>query len=299
MIRSMTGYAALDRSHSVADSDWNASWDLRSVNAKGLDLRVRMPDWIPGLEAAARKAIADSVGRGSVTLSLKLSRTEIGHSGINAAALKIVLARIKEVSDIALSNGVDVTPPTALDLLAARGVMDAQDLTPADSAGLSRALQGDLPDLLDEFLAARQAEGAALSDVLTQQISAINDLVDQAAASAPKRATAQKQALSASIARILDVVDIPTDRMMQELAVLATKSDVTEELDRLKAHVNTARDLMSIPKPVGRKLDFLCQEFNREANTLCAKSGDTDLTRIGLELKARIEQVREQIQNVE
>lgn len=299
MIRSMTGYAALETTHVIGDSHWTASWDLRGVNAKGLDLRIRMPDWVPGLEAAARLVISGGLGRGSVGVGLKLARADTGGTGLNAQALAEVIERVRDVTQAAAAAGVSLRMPTALDLLATRGVTETQDLSPPEAAALSKALQKDLPVLLHSFVAARQSEGAALGSVLGQQIDAIDSLIAQAGQTAIARGPFQSRALRDALARIEGASNIPEDRILQELAILATKSDITEELDRLAAHVASARDLLNDTKPVGRKLDFLCQEFNREANTLCSKSSDTDLTRIGLDLKTRIEQMREQVQNVE
>lgn len=299
MIRSMTGYAALERCHFVAESHWTASWDLRSVNAKGLDLRLRLPDFLPGLAPAARRAISFNVGRGAITLTLKLMRSDGAGSQINTAVLTEALARTKRICDIAADHGMVLQMPTALDLLSLKGVSEAQELNATDSLALSQALQADLPDLISHFVSARVAEGQALVLVLSGQIEAIADLTAEALQSATNRLDRQKAHLSTALSRVLDNVEVSPERMLQELALLATKTDVTEELDRLQAHILNARELLNESKPIGRKFDFLCQEFNREANTLCAKSNDTDLTRVGLALKTQIEQLREQVQNVE
>lgn len=299
MIRSMTGYAAQESAHTVAGCPWSASWDLRAVNAKGLDIRLRMPDWVPGLEAAARKALTSRLGRGSVSLSLRLGRAETSSAGVNPQALSDTLSQMKQIAEAAADRGVTLAAPTALDLLSIRGIADVQDLSPEAAKELSTALQSDLPALIDHFLSARLSEGQALHQVLHVQIDGIAALMDQIADATAARAEAQEAALRRALQAVTQSTEFPEERIAQELALIATKSDITEEIDRLHAHIQAARDLLNDSNPVGRKLDFLCQEFNREANTLCSKSGDTRLTQAGLELKTRIEQFREQVQNVE
>lgn len=298
MLRSMTGYASVE-SLIEAPEGWSASWELRSVNSKGLDIRTRMPDWVPGLEAAVRKLLSAQIGRGSVSLSLRLTRTDIGPATINTAALDAMLAQIALVEAAAKTKGIVLAQPTALDLLQSRSITATEDLAPETAVMLSESLQKDIPGLLDAFQKARQAEGAALTQIIDRQLSEIESYVAASALAAKARESNVKEALSENMKRIIDSVDTDPARIAQELAMLAVKADITEELDRLRAHCLAARDLMQQSDPVGRKFDFLCQEFNREANTLCSKSGDADLTRIGLALKTVIDQLREQIQNVE
>jgi len=299
MLLSMTGFATHERLHQVASESWTATWDVRSVNAKGLDIRLRLPDWVPGLEADTRKALSASLGRGSVQLSLKLVRNLSEGPQVNTEALSQVLTRLSAVEELARAQGIELAPVTALDVLAQRGVQDAQDLSTEDAASLAGALSGDLPLLIDALVTMRRQEGAQLVPVLASQIDDISELTDRARGCVERRTGKQKSQMGEALARLEKRNDLDESRLMQELALIAVKSDISEELDRLAAHVATARDLLAAKGPVGRKLDFLCQEFNREANTLCAKSGDTELTRVGLELKTRIEQFREQIQNVE
>jgi uncharacterized protein (TIGR00255 family) len=296
MTRSMTGYAT-ERGR-VAD--WTWVWDLRSVNGRGLDLRLRMPDWIEGLEQAARAALQSEVTRGSVTLSLRLSRTEgSGTATLDRAALLRTVVILREIEDLAAENELAVRHATAAEIAALPGILSAP-AEEVEAGALKAALLADLDALIATFHASRDAEGAALAAVIGAQVDRIEALTRQAAESADARAEAQRTALKAAVARVLDAAEgIDEGRIAQELALLAVKADVTEELDRLTSHVAQARALLAGKGPKGRKLDFLMQEFNREANTLCSKAGSAALTAIGLDLKTVIDQMREQVQNVE
>jgi uncharacterized protein (TIGR00255 family) len=296
MTRSMTGYAT-ERGR-VAD--WTWVWDLRSVNGRGLDLRLRMPDWIEGLEQAARAALQSEVTRGSVTLSLRLSRTEgSGTATLDRAALLRTVVILREIEDLAAENELAVRHATAAEIAALPGILSAP-AEEVEAGALKAALLADLDALIATFHASRDAEGAALAAVIGAQVDRIEALTRQAAESADARAEAQRTALKAAVARVLDAAEgIDEGRIAQELALLAVKADVTEEFDRLTSHVAQARALLAEKGPKGRKLDFLMQEFNREANTLCSKAGSAALTAIGLDLKTVIDQMREQVQNVE
>jgi len=297
MVDSMTAFAT--RSGQGLGFAW--SWDLRSVNGKGLDLRLRLPDWIAGLEQAVRAALQARMARGSLTLGLKLARepgaAEIAR--IAPGALDAALILIRQVEAAAAAQGLELTTPTPVDILAMKGVLDA-GATEEDTGPLRAALLADLDPLLDGFLAMRAAEGTALGTILRARLDEVAGLVEAAGAEAERRKDQMAETLRSNLARVLDNSDgADPDRVAQELALIAVKADVREELDRLGAHVTAARTLLDGDGPVGRKLDFLMQEFNREANTLCSKAQSVPLTRIGLDLKSVIDQMREQVQNVE
>jgi uncharacterized protein (TIGR00255 family) len=297
MTVSMTGFAA--GRGTGAGYGW--VWDIRSVNGKGLELRLRVPDWIDGLEAALRAELQKALGRGNISLSLKVLRETGAETGprINPAMLGAVLAALAEVEATAMAAGTTLAQATAADVLAMRGVLD-MTAAEEDTTPLRAAILADLPALLAEFAAMRRAEGAALARILTAQIDEIARLVAAAAAAAEARRPRAAAALHEALARVAANSEVHDEgRVAQELAMLAVKADVTEELDRLTAHVAAARDLLADSGPIGRKFDFLMQEFLREANTLLSKSQDIDLTRIGLDLKTVIDQMREQVQNVE
>ena len=299
MTISMTGFAA--RKGQGAGHSW--TWDLRSVNGKGLDLRFRVPDWIDGLEFALRADLAKALQRGNVSLSLKVARDGFadGTEGlrVNSTALQAILTALSAVEDAAMAKGVTLAQATAADVLAVRGVLD---VAPAetDTNAVRAAILADLPPLIADFQAARASEGAALHGVIAAQLDTIAALHTQAVTEAEARKGAAAQSFKDAVARVLKNAEgVDESRITQELALLAVKTDVTEELDRLAAHTAAARALLGETGQVGRKFDFLMQEFMREANTLCSKAQSLGLTRIGLDLKTTIDQMREQVQNVE
>ena len=296
MRQSMTGFAS--GQGEALGLGW--SWDLRSVNARGLDIRVRVPDWIDGLEQALRTRITKTLARGSVTVSLRLaSNGADAAQDLNEAQLDRVLRAMLRIESEAMMRGLSLTASSAADLIALRGVMDVPQQQ-SDPALVRATLLTDFEPVLASFVASRRSEGAALVDVLTSQLDQITDLVTQSAKVAETRKDEQAERMRAALARVMETPDsVDEQRVAQELALIAVKADVTEEIDRLRAHVEAARALLQTEGAVGRKLDFLMQEFNREANTLCSKAQSAPLTAVGLELKSVIEQMREQVQNVE
>ncbi|MBL3579208.1 YicC/YloC family endoribonuclease [Rhodovulum visakhapatnamense] len=297
MLQSMTAFAS--RSGQSETHVW--TWELRGVNGKGLDLRLRLPDWVSGLEQAVRTAVQGRVARGSVTLGLRLTARDSAHNALHVdpAALTAALALLARVEAEAARQGLRLAPSSAVEILAMRGLADNAAPDP-DTGPLLAALTADLGPLLDDFVAMRAAEGRALTTVLCDHLATISSLAETAARAAEARRGQMEDTLTTALARVLEgAAGADPDRVAQELALIAVKTDVTEEIDRLRAHVAAARALMAAGGPAGRKLDFLMQEFNREANTLCSKAQSADLTRVGLDLKAVIDQMREQVQNVE
>ena len=296
-IRSMTGFAS--GQGRLAAHSW--SWEMRSVNAKGLDLRLRVPDWLEGLEAHLRKVMGHRLARGNVSLGLRISRGEEGAGtlSLNKPLLASVLAALAEAEALAQSAGVDLSVTSGADLLSIRGVLETT-ATEDDPAPLVAALKEEFESLLTQFVQMREAEGAALAQILRDQLAEVKRLTHLAAERAEARKPLVAEALKANLAKVLENTEgVDANRVALELAMLAVKSDVTEEIDRLAAHVAAAEELLSTGDAVGRKFDFLMQEFNREANTLCSKALNSDLTSVGLELKAVIDQMREQVQNIE
>lgn len=296
MLHSMTGFAA----HKGAAEGFNWGWDLRSVNSKGLDLRLRVPDWIEGLEAQLRTALGKKIARGAVTLSLRIQKDEEDlQQRLNPTQLNAVLDAMAEIEAQAMERGLSLAPSTASDIVAVKGVLDISTAD-TNTKALREAILADLPALLDSFVDMRRNEGEALDSILKDQLKQVASLTEAAADEAEKRRDVTAANLRTNLARVLENSEnADANRVAQELALIAVKTDVTEELDRLRAHVVAARDLLAKGSPVGRKMDFLMQEFNREANTLCSKAQSVELTRIGLDLKTVIDQMREQVQNVE
>ncbi len=297
MINSMTAFA------SQQGTDGAVSWsaEVRGVNARGFDLRLRLPEGFAALETTLRKDIAARVARGNVTLNLRLTREDDANAlHVDGAQLDRVLAALDQVQERAFDMGVTLGQPTAADVLAQRGVVTQARGEETDNTALIAVLSENLTRMLDDFTAMRAAEGAALKGIIIAQLDQIADLTEAAVKAAQDRRPEVQKNLTAALKRVmLDADDIDDARVAQELALLAVKADVTEEIDRLRSHVAAARDLVGAKGPSGRKLDFLAQEFNREANTLCSKAQSSALTAIGLDLKAVIDQMREQIQNVE
>lgn len=290
----MTGFARAD---GVTDlCAW--AWEAKSVNGKGLDVRVRLPKGFDALEAPVRDEIAARFKRGNIALSLDLAWSRpLSQVRVNEEVLDQVLAAAERVS--ALMPGA--TPPSVDGLLGLKGVLEQIDEEPG--ADEREQLQGDvmagLAQVLDQLADGREAEGQRLGAVLHDQIADIETLAERAGELASMQPDAIRNRLVEQIQVLTgEISALDPERLAQEAALIMTKADVREELDRLSAHVAAARHLMTAP-PAGRKLDFLLQEFMREANTLCSKSATTALTGIGLELKAVIEQLREQVQNVE
>ncbi len=294
-IQSMTGYARTESSGELCA--W--VWEARGVNGKGLDVRLRLPAGFDTMEPQVRERVNKRLQRGNIQLSLSIEWVRKGGAyGINEEVLNGYIALLPQ-----LSEKVPGLKAASLDgLLSLKGVIEPRDekITDAERAALQTLLLGDLDETMSALLVMRAEEGARLGAVLAQQIATIEELCLAAAKSAAIRPAAIRLRLRQQVEALLE--DVPTlspERLEQEAALLMTKADISEELDRLSAHVGAARDLLNGDGAMGRKLDFLCQEFNREANTLCSKSGDVELTRIGLDLKAMIEQFREQVQNIE
>ena len=295
MTHSMTAYAS--RTGQSDTASWH--WDMRSVNGRGLDIRTRLPDGMDKLDQTLRTALGKALNRGTITVTLRITQIDkFAALNIDEAQLDRVLQALDLVQERAFAAGVTLGQPTTADVLSARGVL-GQTVSVTSDPGLSAALTTDIGPLLVDFTAMRAREGGALQQIIADQLDRIRALIDQAAELAEARKPKVRAALRDAYAKIMEVTAADDARLVQELAVMAVKQDVTEELDRLKAHVGAAWDIVEDDGPAGRRLDFLVQEFNREVNTLCAKSQDTDLTQVGLALKLVVDQMREQIQNVE
>jgi uncharacterized protein (TIGR00255 family) len=290
----MTGFAESTGDHEGLR--WR--WEAKSVNGRGLDIRLRLPPGFEGLDAPARTLVQERFKRGSFQIALTVEPQEAQRSlRIDAAMLA---SAIKIAQDVAVQTGL--APARVDGLLALKGVIvqdESLALDVGQRAQRDAAILESLAVALDVLIRARANEGAKLHALLAAQLSEIETLTGQASALAAAQPAGLRDRLAAQLQELLAANMLPQDRLAQEVALLATRADVREELDRLRAHVQDGRALLSAGAAAGRKLDFLAQEFNREANTLCSKSADIALTRIGLALKAVIDQFREQAQNVE
>ena len=294
-LSSMTGFA---RATGQTDTlSW--SWEIRSVNGKGLDVRLRLPNGFEALDPLLRKELAARFSRGSMQVGLQVRRAaDVVAMRVNSALLDWL---IEEVRKLEGRLGMTAAPVDPARLLALRGVLEPEEEDPdAVLAAVKEPLIESFRRALDDLEQVRRKEGARITEVLKGQVDQIADLVQKARENPARSPEAIRERLRQQVQRLLEASqDLDEQRLYQEAVILAAKADVEEELDRLAAHVAAARELLAGNGPAGRKLDFLAQEFNREANTLCAKSNDASLTRIGLDLKAVIDQFREQVQNVE
>ncbi len=287
-LSSMTGFARAEGS----DEDASWAWELRCVNGRSLDVRCRMPSGHDRLDRGVRKALGDRIKRGNLSANLTLSR------GDGRRRYQVNQALLDKIGDLAGEMGV---PPLGLEsLVNVRGLFEALEEEDTGAEGRDGAILATLAEAIDALDGARREEGGRLAVVLGAQVDEMARLTAQAAASASVRPEALQARLARMMAELLaPEAALPEERLAQELALLVAKADVREELDRLGAHIEAARDLLHADGPVGRRLEFLCQELNREVNTICSKSADISLTRTGLDLKAVVDQLREQVQNIE
>jgi uncharacterized protein (TIGR00255 family) len=293
-LKSMTGFGRSEGNHGAVS--W--AWELRSVNGRGLDVRVRLAPGFEVLEPKVREITAQNVSRGSLNITLTVNRTD---GGTEIRLNERVLSQVLVAIDIVRAK-TGAPPPTAEGLLSLRGVLEFAEIkdSATDIDARSTAMLASYHTALAALTRSREEEGARLARALASQVNEIDRLSGEVAASPSRTADAIRQRLAENLARVLDAGSaLDPARLYQEAALLATKADVEEELERLRGHVSAARELLQSPEPAGRRLDFLTQEFNREANTLCSKANAPDVTQKGLELKAIIDQMREQVQNIE
>ncbi|TBW39776.1 YicC family protein [Siculibacillus lacustris] len=291
---SMTGFARYDGG--AHGQRW--TWELRSVNGKGLDVRLRLPPGYDRLEAPTRERATGRLVRGNLQVSLTLTREAATSTlRVNEEVLAAVLAAMNLVAD-----RIDATAPTLDGILGIKGVLETVDVQEdaATREAIDAAILADLDRALADLVAARAREGEAIGRILSAQIDTVERLTLAAEACPARTPQAIRARLADQVAALVEASStLDPQRLHQEAVLLATRADIREELDRLTTHVAEARRLLAQGTAVGRRLDFLAQEFNRETNTLCSKSNDRELTTIGLEMKATVDQLREQIQNIE
>jgi uncharacterized protein (TIGR00255 family) len=293
-LSSMTGFA---RGHGVSGA-YTWAWEVKSVNGKGLDLRLRVPPGWEAIEAPVRARTAERFARGSIQANLTVERSGVAPVvRINAAVLEAILTTVRQ-----LAPRVEASPPSLDGLLALKGVMEIGDAEESEHERriTETAVIAGFAEILGALAEMREHEGVTLGRLLTARLGEMAALGQRAELTHGRRPEAIRARLAEQVAALLAQSErFDSDRLHQEAILIATKADVREELDRLASHVAQAQLLIGQGGAVGRRLDFLAQELNREANTLCAKANDVELTNIGLELKAAVEQFREQVQNVE
>jgi uncharacterized protein (TIGR00255 family) len=293
-LSSMTGFA---RAHGVAGA-YVWSWELKSVNAKGLDIRFRLPPGWDAVETQVRQRATETLARGTVYCNLLVERKGVAPTvRINEPVLNAVIDTLHR-----LTGRVDAAAPTLDGILALKGVMEVveEDEREDERAGAAKAILAGFDAALADLVSMRRHEGDALGRVLGTRLDEIAALTSRAEAAPGRKPEAIKARLAEQVATLIEASQrFDSDRLHQEAIMIASRADVREELDRLAAHVAQAQKLLRDGGPAGRRLDFLAQELNRESNTLTAKANDVELTNIGLELKSTVEQFREQVQNLE
>jgi len=293
-LSSMTGFA---RSHGASGS-YAFEWELKSVNAKGFDLRLRLPPGWDDLEAFAKKRAGEVLSRGTVYANLSVKRANA------ASAVRVneeVLASIVKIAGV-LAGKIDAVAPSIDGLLAIKGVIEVvePESNEEEDKTAKVAAEAGFEQALANLVEMRRREGVTLGQILLQRMDEIERLVKKAAAAPGRKPEAIKLRLAEQVAALLESSDrFDPDRLNQEALLIAAKADIREELDRIASHISQAREMLGKGGPVGRRLDFLAQEFNREVNTCCSKSNDLELTNTGLEMKNVVEQFREQVQNLE
>jgi uncharacterized protein (TIGR00255 family) len=293
-IKSMTGFARSDETC----GETHFHWEARSVNGRGLELRLRLPQGFEGLEIKVRALCQEKLARGNCTINLAIKR-EAGQFELrlNEVALRQAMAIAERARELAELKHARLD--TLLGMRGVVEVVEGEDNEEAQ-AKLTEALLVGLKTTLDELVAARSAEGARLAEVIANQLDQIESLTERVAQAAARQPEAVQAKIAEQLRRLSETgAGLDAERLHQEALLIATKADVQEELDRLRAHIGAARDLLEQVKPVGRNFEFLAQEFNREANTICSKAADIEISGAGLELKTVIDQLREQVQNIE
>jgi uncharacterized protein (TIGR00255 family) len=311
-LKSMTGFArctggfsdqkanfqttSQQQSHTAPDVSWTV--ELRSVNGKGLDLRLRLPTGLEALEQPIKNILKEKLGRGNVSLNLNLAKERsAGRIELDEEAFMDVLGATKRAAELS-----SLTMPDLGTLLQTRSVLMETETEESEEHSRLRneAILRTVNEAIISLVTARKEEGTALTKIVQEKVDTIQSLTNDAILTAKNQEETLKARLKEQLKTLLEeTATLSEDRLHQEAMLLVVKADINEELDRLSAHIEQAKDLISRDEPVGRRLDFLCQEFNREANTLCSKSASKELTYIGLELKTVIDQLREQVQNIE
>jgi uncharacterized protein (TIGR00255 family) len=296
--QSMTGFARAQGHADCGEASGKWAWEIRSVNGRSLEIRLRLPPGLEALEPSCRKAISAAMARGNIHASLTFERdTSFAVPVVNQAALEAVLSAIEM-----LRKRTGSPPPAAEAVLNLRGVLEygEQEADTGQTGCRDAAVMAGLDVVLAELAQARRAEGNAVVAILAEHVDQIVALAAQIRADPSRAPDAIRVRIADQLAPLLESASaLDPQRLHLEAAILATKADISEELDRLAAHVDAARSMLRAPGPAGRKLDFLAQEFNRECNTICSKSNSANVTAAGLEMKAVIDRLREQVQNLE
>ena len=294
----MTGYA----SDTILVGDFSLDAEIKSVNSKSFDLKIYLPEYMTFMENDIRQLVSKQIARGSIVLKIKAKHNDEASSNftLNNEVLNTAIDEIKTIEQKCDEKNIQFSPLTVLDFFSVKGVWEENKISQTDTVELKSVMLDKLPELIKKFIETRRIEGQGLQAILAEKLSSIMELIKEIDKILPDRSRHLKKNFKTALDKIINEQNqVDENRLEQEIALLVIKQDIQEELDRLKVHIVSMQDLVNSSNVVGKKLDFLSQELNREVNTICSKSQYSDLTKLGIEMKTLVDQFREQVQNVE
>ena len=294
----MTGYA----SDTILVGDFSLDAEIKSVNSKSFDLKIYLPEYMTFMENDIRQLVSKQIARGSIVLKIKAKHNDEASSNftLNNEVLNTAIDEIKTIEQKCDEKNIQFSPLTVLDFFSVKGVWEENKISQTDTVELKSVMLDKLPELIKKFMETRRIEGQGLQAILIEKLSSIMEFIKEIDKILPDRSRHLKKNFRTALDKIINEQNqVDENRLEQEIALLVIKQDIQEELDRLKVHIVSMQDLVNSSNVVGKKLDFLSQELNREVNTICSKSQYSDLTKLGIEMKTLVDQFREQVQNVE
>lgn len=294
----MTGYA----SDTILVGDFSLDAEIKSVNSKSFDLKIYLPEYMTFMENDIRQLVSKQIARGSIVLKIKAKHNDEASSNftLNNEVLNTAIDEIKTIEQKCDGKNIQLSPFTVLDFFSVKGVWEENKISQTETLELKSVMLDKLPELIKKFMETRRIEGQGLQAILIEKLSSIMEFIKEIDKILPDRSRHLKKNFRTALDKIINEQNqVDENRLEQEIALLVIKQDIQEELDRLKVHIVSMQDLVNSSNVVGKKLDFLSQELNREVNTICSKSQYSDLTRLGIEMKTLVDQFREQVQNVE
>ena len=294
----MTGYA----SDTILVGNFSLDAEIKSVNSKSFDLKIYLPEYMTFMENDIRQLVSKQIARGSIVLKIKAKQNDEASSNftLNNEVLNTAIDEIKTIEQKCDEKNIQFSPLTVLDFFSVKGVWEENKISQTDTFELKSVMLDKLPELIKKFIETRRIEGQGLQAILVEKLSSIMEFIKEIDKVLPDRSRHLKKNFKTALDKIINEQNqVDENRLEQEIALLVIKQDIQEELDRLKVHIVSMQDLVNSSKVVGKKLDFLSQELNREVNTICSKSQYSDLTKLGIEMKTLVDQFREQVQNVE
>ena len=294
----MTGYA----SDTILVGNFSLDAEIKSVNSKSFDLKIYLPEYMTFMENDIRQLVSKQIARGSIVLKIKAKQNDEASSNftLNNEVLNTAINEIKTIEQKCDEKNIQFSPLTVLDFFSVKGVWEENKISQTDTVELTSVMLDKLPELIKKFIETRRIEGQGLQAILIEKLSSIMEFIKEIDKILPDRSRHLKKNFRTALDKIINEQNqVDENRLEQEIALLVIKQDIQEELDRLKVHIVSMQDLVNSSKVVGKKLDFLSQELNREVNTICSKSQYSDLTKLGIEMKTLVDQFREQVQNVE